>query len=164
MKLFTFTCVAMAAVFFSGCSKSENAASKNEKPHLHVDQPPHGGTAIDLGDEYHVEFVRDAASGKMQAFVLDGEMEEFVRSSTKVFAIVAEFDGRKEKLDFTAIANRATGEAVGDTSLFEGQSDWLKAATNFDGVLDEISVRGTTYTNIPFNFPKGNDADETQKK
>jgi hypothetical protein len=65
--------------------------------------------------------------------------------------------GKEETLTFQPVANNATGEKVGDTSLFEAQADWLKSATNFDAVLKEITVRTKTYTNISFNFPKGSD-------
>ena len=156
-------CLALAAGLFGGCSKSENGGA-NGTPHLHVDQPPHGGTAIDLGEDYHIEFVRDAVNGKLQAFVLDGEMEEFVHSPSASFELTAHVGGRDEKLNFAAVANRATGETVGDTSMFEAQADWLKTATNFDAAIKEINVRGESYTNVMFNFPKGNDADAADKK
>jgi hypothetical protein len=58
-----------------------------------------------------------------------------------------------------AVANPATGETVGDTSLFEGQADWLKTAREFDATLKTITVRGTTFAEVKFNFPKGNDKD-----
>jgi hypothetical protein len=58
------------------------------------------------------------------------------------------------------VPNNATGEKIGDTSMFEAQADWLKAVKAFDAVLPQIEVRGTTYTNVEFNFPKGNDKDE----
>ncbi len=164
MKTFTLIFLTFAAVLFEGCSKSGIATAESEKPHLHVDQPPHGGTPIDLGEEYHLELVLDGANGTLDAFVLDDEMEEFIRSSSKSFEITAQAGGRGEKLHFDAIANRATGETTGDTSQFEAKADWLKTVTNFDGMLDAISVRGTTYTNISVNFPKGSDADDKENK
>ena len=153
----------MTAGIFCGCSKSEHDGM-NGTPHLHVDEPPHGGTAVDLGEDYHIEFVRDAASGKLQAFVLDGEMEEFVHSPSASFELTAHVGDHDEKLNFAAVANRATGETVGDTSMFEAQADWLKSATNFDAAIKEINVRGESYTNVVFNFPKGSDAETADKK
>jgi hypothetical protein len=145
------------------CSKSENGRA-NGTPHLHVDQPPHGGTAVDLGEDYHIEFVLDAVNGKLQAFLLDGEMEAFVHSPSESFEMTARVGGREEKLAFAAVANRATGETVGDTSMFVAQADWLKTATNFDAAIKAITVRGESYTNVMFNFPKGNDANAADKK
>lgn len=162
LKLTILICLALAGGFIGGCSKPEHGGA-NGTPHLHVDQPPHGGTAIDLGEDYHIEFVLDAANGKLQAFVLDDEMEEFIHSPSESFEVTARVGGREEKLDFAAVANRATGETVGDTSLFEAQADWLKTTTNFDAAIKEINVRGQLYTNVVFNFPKGNDADAANK-
>jgi len=40
--------------------------------------------------------------------------------------------------------------------LFEAQAGWLKTAKTFDAVLKEINVKGTVFSNVVFNFPKGN--------
>jgi hypothetical protein len=127
----------------------------------HEHKPPHHGTPVVLGDEeYHVELVLDSPNGKLQAFVMDGELENFVRIASGPFEILARPAGREETLVFSPVANNATGEKVGDTSLFEAQADWLKLTTNFDAVLKELEVRSKKYQNVPFNFPKGNDKDE----
>jgi hypothetical protein len=113
-----------------------------------------------LGDEvYHVELVRDGDSGVLQAYILDGEMENFIRSSAPSIEIDATFSGRTERLLLAAVANPATGETVGDTSLFQARADWLKATGQFDGVLRSVPVRGTTFSDVRFNFPRGNDTD-----
>ena len=165
MKSIILICLALAAGFFSGCSKSETAAPKTEAVHKHEHHPPHHGTPVVLGDEeYHIELVRDAAAGRLQAFVLDGELENFIRIQPTSFDIAAKFSGHSETLTLKAVPNSATGETVGDTSLFEAQANWLKTETNFDAALVAVNVRGKNYTNVVFNFPKGNDADETEKK
>jgi len=61
------------------------------------------------------------------------------------------------------VANAATGETVGDTALFEAQAEWLKTNASFDAAINELQVRGNTYANVRFNFPKGNDTDEEKK-
>ena len=114
-------------------------------------------------EEYHVELVLDASAGKLQAFILDGELENFVRIPEASFEITARLPGREEVLTLKAVANRATGETVGDTALFEAQADWLKTTPAFDAVIKELTVRGNKYQNIVFNFPKGNDTDEKEK-
>ena len=111
-----------------------------------------------LGDEdCHVELVVDGPTGDIQAFVLDSEMENFVRSSAPSIVITAGGAGAPREVVLSAVPNAETGETVGDTALFEGHADWLKTAPKFDGVLKSITVRGATYTNVTFNFPKGND-------
>jgi hypothetical protein len=113
-----------------------------------------------LGDEaYHIELVLDAPSGTLQAYVLDGEMENFIRSAEPSIEIEATVDGTARTLVLAAVPNSATGETVGDTSLYQVQADWLRTAREFDGVLRRITLRGTTFTGVKFNFPRGNDTD-----
>ena len=108
-----------------------------------------------LGDEYQIEWVLEASTGKLQAYILDGEMENFVRIAPPSFDLRIKLPDRQEVLHLKAIANSATGEKIGSTSLFEARADWLKTTKAFDAVLPEINVEGTLYTNIAFNFPKG---------
>lgn len=149
------------AALVTGCGrKASEATTAAKPPPKHEHKPPHGGTPVVLGDEvYHVELVRDAVTGTLQAFVFDGELENFIRSSMPSFEIDATVNGVPQVLVLHAVANAATGETVGDTSLFEGQADWLKTAKEFDAVLKSITVRGTTFNDVQFNFPKGNDKD-----
>jgi len=154
----TLVAMALMAAIAGGCSKAPPAGAA--APHRHEHHPPHGGPPVVLGDEvYHVELVRDGDSGVLQAYILDGEMENFIRSSAPSIEIDATFSGRTERLLLAAVANPATGETVGDTSLFQARADWLKATGQFDGVLRSVPVRGTTFSDVRFNFPRGNDTD-----
>jgi hypothetical protein len=159
MKSIIPICLMLAAIIGGGCSKTENAnAPAKEAVHKHEHHPPHGGAPVELGEEeYHVEFVLDAPAGKLQAFVLDGELENFVHIAAPSLEVTAKVHDKEEKLVLLPVANNATGEKVGDTSLFEAQAEWLKTTPIFDAVLKEITVRTKTYTNVAFNFPKGSD-------
>jgi len=154
MRTFLALTLAVTVTALAGCGERKEKASA-DAPHLHVDVPPHGGTPVALGDEYQIEWVLDASVGKLQAYILDGEMENFVRIATPSFDLRAKLPDRQADLQFKAVANSATGEKVGSTSLFEAGADWLKTNKTFDAVLPEIDVEGTVYTNIAFNFPKG---------
>ena len=113
---------------------------------------------MELGEEEnHVEFVLDPANGTLRAFVLDGEMENFVRIDAPSLEVTATVAGKIENLTLQPVANNATGEKVGDTALFEAQAEWLKTTPTFDAVLKQITIHDKTYTNIAFNFPKGSD-------
>lgn len=113
-----------------------------------------------LGEEaFHIELVRDAEAGKIDAYLLDGEMEEFVRIAVPSFEVVAVVNGEKKALVFRALPNPATGETIGDTSCFEARADWIKDVPAFDAVLSQIDVRGTAFRDVAFNFPRGNDTD-----
>lgn len=142
----------------AGCGRQPTTIAS--APAKHERHAPHGGTPVVLGNEaYHLELVLDATTGKLQVFILDGEMENFVRSASPSFEIEATVNREKTSLVFAAVADPATGEKVGDTALFETQSDWLKTVATFDGVLKSLTIQGTTFTAIPFNFPRGNDND-----
>jgi hypothetical protein len=147
-------------VLFTACSRKSDSVAADAKPAKHEHHPPHGGTPVVLGDEvYHVELVLDPAAGKLQAYVLDGELENFIRSTSSSFEVTAVVGGETKTLVFAPVANVATGEAAGDTSLFEAQTDWLKTTREFDAVLKELTVRGTVFKDVKFNYPKGNDDD-----
>lgn len=143
----------------AGCGKNP-PASPNASVAKHEHHPPHGGTPVVLGHEaYHLELVLDPVAGKLSAYVLDGEMENFVRVAAPSFEIVATAAARSQPLVLLAVPNPATGETVGDTSLFEVTADCLKATPTFDAVLTKLDIRGAAFTGVPFNFPQGNDRD-----
>ncbi len=146
-----------AAGAAAGCSRAPAPAAP---AHRHEHHPPHGGTPVVLGEEaYHLELVRDREAGTLQAFLLDGEMENFVRSAMPSIEIVARAGGAERTLVLLAVANPATGETVGDTSLFQAQADWLRTTPEFDATIKAVTVRGSTFSAVAFNFPKGNDTD-----
>lgn len=152
------TCLALFAALslaaFTGCKPSGSSHGHSHGGHHH--EPPHGGTAIDLGDEdAHLEFVLDAAAGKLTCYVLKPHMSGFQRITQEAIELAAQVGGKAEPLTLKAVANAATGEKAGDTSQFEAQADWLKTAKAFDVELKAIHVRGKDYTALKFNFPKG---------
>jgi len=165
MKSHLHISLLVLAAALSGCGEKSDPAITDDKPNRHEHRPPHGGAPVVLGhEEYHLELNLDAAAGKLTAYVMDGELEKFVRIAAPSFTVEVTAPRPEPPLVFRAIANPATGESVGDTSQFEAQAGWLKAASNFDAVLTSLTVRAKIYTNVSFNFPKGNDTDEEPKK
>jgi hypothetical protein len=125
-------------------------------PAKHAHTAPHGGTLVEIGDHaYNVELLRDAATGKLTAWFLDGHAENFVRLKAPSIEIVATVAGAKQTLVLAAVANPATNEKVGDTSQFEVTADWLKTTATFDAVIPAVTIKDTPFTAIAFNFPKG---------
>jgi hypothetical protein len=154
--------------FLTSCGKSGHDHKHDHGPakaaessgHKHEHHAPHDGTPVVLGEEaYHLELVLVADEGKLQAYVLDGHMENFIRCAAPSFEVIASVEGEKRPLTFSAVADSATGEKVGDTSLFEARADWLKTTKKFDAVLTSLTIKGTAFANVPFNFPLGNDHD-----
>ena len=158
--LLTLLCVS-ALASFTGCD-GQPKSSHSHGGHHH--EPPHGGTAIDLGDEEaHLEFVLEAATGKLTCFVLQAHMSGFQRITQPALELAATVGGKSESLTLKAVANASTGEKAGDTSQFETQADWLKSAKSFDAELKTINVRGKDYAGLKFNFPKGNEPEAVKK-
>ncbi|MBC8002596.1 MAG: hypothetical protein H7X97_08420 [Opitutaceae bacterium] len=148
-------------LFLVGCSPDSSqdqlAGGKVVPKHEHV--APHGGTAIELGDEeFHLELVLDRATGRLKAYVLDGHLENFVRITPASFEIEAKTVGGEWSLVFKAVPNQSTGEKVGDTSMFESTAEWLKSVESFEGKLKELEIKGKRFAGVAFNFPKGNEA------
>ena len=164
MRILNLLCTLGVAGLLGGCGE-KSATFESKPPAKHGHKPLHGGTPVVLGnEEYHIELVRDAAAGKLQAYVMDGELENFVRIPAESFEVVAQLSGRPEILVFSAVASNATGEKIGDTSWFEAEAGWLKTTETFDAVLKELIVRGKKFEHVAFSFPKGNDSDEMGKR
>ena len=143
-----------ALLIVGACSKSPSPASSSSAAHSHDHHAPHGGTAVVLGDEaYHLEFVHTPDTGTLTAYLLDGHMEDFIRTSAATFDVLAQVGNEARPLTFRAVSNPSTGETVGDTSQFEVQADWLRSPAQFQGTLKSLTVRGRTFNDVPFTFP-----------
>jgi hypothetical protein len=117
---------------------------------------PHGGTPVLIEDhKFHLELVRDGEAGLMQAYVLDDHLEKYVSVRETNFIMTATFAGRTNRLDLKRVAKSGSEKVPASSSLFEGRADWVKAATNFAGGIPSITLKGQTFTNISFPFPKG---------
>jgi hypothetical protein len=158
----TITFIAVAISLFaaaSGCNQSkpvnstvENSSPAPEAPHSRRGGMPHGGTPVQVGPhDYHLELVNDPTEGRMTAFVLDdhGEKPEMVAPTT--FELVARINGAENRLTFRPMTN-AAGTNV---SAFTAIAEWLKSATNFEGVIPRITLGNETFENITFSYPQG---------
>ena len=151
MKKLFFALNVLALTLWTGCGEKEEKATA----HHHHHEAPHGGTTVALDHEIaNVEFVVDAAAGKLTAYILGPHLESFVRLPVESFEVAAEVGGQPQPLLFKAVANAATGEKVGDTSQFEAQADWLKTAKTFKGAIRSLAVRGKNYEGVAFDFPE----------
>jgi hypothetical protein len=158
MKIHPSFWLAAVAVALAGCNDQPAPKTAGAPPPKHEHKPPHGGTPVELGkEEFHVELVRDAAAGRLTAYVMDGELENFVRIAEPTLAIAVKGPGGATNLVLRAVANPATGETVGDTAQFDGDAAWLRERAVFDAAFPLLKIRGRAYTNVDFNFPRGND-------
>lgn len=135
----------------------DHGAAKSAHSHGgHEHVAPHGGTAIELGEEaFHVELVLDAEQGLLTAYVLDGELENFIRCDLERIQILVT-EPVPTTLNLLPVANPATGETVGQTSQYEVRADWLRAAPRFSAEISQIRIRGQVFEKVAFRFPEGN--------
>lgn len=148
------TALLAAALAACGEAPPEDAAPEHGHEHL----APHGGALQVLGEEFaHVEIVFDPKSGRLTAFVLDGEAESPVRIAQPMLELTV----AGETIELRGVASPLTGETVGDTSQFEGRSERLRGATQFDGVLRTVTARGVKFDDVRVGVPHGNEAPGT---
>ena len=154
--------VVAALALLNGCgdSKSGDHGHSHAKGHGHSHgddhAPPHGGTPVVVAeDKFHLELVRDAAAGKMQAYVLDGHLEGYVLVPESNFLMTAKAGGKSEQLSFQRAPEPASIKVPEKSALFEAQAEWLKTTKKFEGHIPTITLGGSTFTNITFAFPKG---------
>jgi hypothetical protein len=157
--------ILVVCAMWMGCTRTQPTPPSTtvEPPPLKL-EAPRGGTLVSLGGGFaHVEMVLDPETGKLTAYALDDDAEDSVQLAQKEmdFQITLNQGGQKKTftMKLAAVPNVLTGETVGDTSQFEGQSDNLKGVKEFDAVLSYIHTRGADFKDVPFNVPKGNDAE-----
>jgi hypothetical protein len=149
MKSKLLLLLAGVVLALAGCSKKEATASAAGHHH----HAPNGGMLVELGEhQFNLEIKFDEARGVLQAWVLDGHAENFVRIAQSGLEVQATAPDRARVLDFVAVANTMTGETAGDTALFEVPAEWLRTAKAFDGRLKAITVRGVTFNDVAFRY------------
>ncbi len=164
-----FALTLAGAVLLAGCGGDKPADQPAAPPAPpaaksgHAHKAPHGGALVEIGDHFaHVEVVLDDTTGKLTAYALDGHADEPVR--LKHDALEIAIKPRQDSpttppltVRLAAVANKLTGETVGDTSQFEGIVPQLKGAGTFDASIRKIEIRGKTFEALDFNFPRGNE-------
>ncbi|MBM3856059.1 MAG: hypothetical protein FJ399_23365 [Verrucomicrobia bacterium] len=149
LRLF-LACLALS--YLPGCGKSDHGHTAAGGGHAHT--APHGGVLVELGDHAaNLEVLRNAATGKLTVWVLDGHAENFLRLKATSLALVATIGAEKRPLTLQAVANSATGETVGDTSQFETQADWLKGTAPIEFAVPALEIRGAKFAPTTFRLP-----------
>jgi hypothetical protein len=135
--------------------------------HDHAEKGPHGGALAAVGEEdAHLEFVLDADSGTLKAYVLDGDADEAVaiKQASLQLAVTLRKGDDEEKSGLSEDAVIMMLSAVssaddGTASEFEGQSYALKGAEKFAAVVTNVTVAGKSFKNVAFKYPEGNEED-----
>jgi hypothetical protein len=139
----------------AGCGKKHDEHAHDEHgEHGHSHDPRHGGVAVVLGnEEFHVEFTHGETTGVLQAYFLDGHMENYIRLAAPAFDASAEFGGAKVPVKFLAVANAASDEKIGDTSLFEAIVPGLAGRPVVTLTVPELTVKGSSYRDVNATIP-----------
>ncbi|MFT5735128.1 MAG: hypothetical protein ACJAZN_001795 [Planctomycetota bacterium] len=160
------TIVAVAAC--SGGEAEHSEAGHAEEGHTH--EALFGGTLVPLGDHFaNIELTHDGETGAVKLFTMDAHATTSERSTTEAPVLTVTPHGAEEGFAIT-LAPRVSlqsGETVGDSSLFTGQSDSLKGLDHFMVKLSEITIKGETFKDVEFLHPadahdeaEGEDHDE----
>ncbi|MCC6233033.1 MAG: hypothetical protein IT580_10340, partial [Verrucomicrobiales bacterium] len=64
--------------------------------------------------------------------------------------------GKTNALTLEPVANAASGETSGDTSMYRAEAAWLKEVTAFTATVSEVEIRGAKFSNVTFVYPKDN--------
>jgi hypothetical protein len=115
----------------------------------HHPDAPHGGTLVELGEHVaNLELLLDASTGTVTAYVLDGHADQAVRLEQKEIVL----QGKPLSVTLQAVGSPLTGETPGNTSQFQGQSEVLKGAKEFDGTVVRVVVKGREFSNVPLRL------------
>lgn len=156
-----FTAIAAAVLLAGATAAQAQHAHNHDHGHGHHHHAaPHGGTLLLFGNEFaHLELVHEPATGKMTGYVLDGEAVKGIRlqqADIKVHLLQGRDMKSTSSVTLKAVANPLTGEKPGDSSQFEGRSDFLKNVKNFPVVIDSVTIKGTRFEKVASWFPEGN--------
>jgi hypothetical protein len=164
MNIFLKFSVLASFLIFSGCGDGHDHEHKghDHKGHDHgghAHEAPHGGALVLLGEHgtgFHLEVIL-GKEGILDLYVLDGEVENFVRVSQEELSMqVTAKDSKSQSILMTAVEDAATGESIGNTSHFRAQTE-MKGVESFDAILSSVKIKGTVFEKVSFSYPQGNE-------
>ena len=134
-----------------GCGGDSNK-SGSVGEHVHV--APHGGQLVEVGEHgsgYNLELVLHP-DGFLQIYVLDAHAENFVRIPAPSIEIEIPGEGNSSRtLLCEPVADTATGETVGNTSLFTS-TERISDLLPLQAVIPQLQVMEFVYENVPIEF------------
>ena len=138
-------------LFLHGCG-GDSGKSGSGGHHVHV--APHGGQLVEVGEHgsgYNLELVLHP-DGFLQIYVLDAHAENFVRIPAPSIEIEIPVEGNASRtLLCEPVADTATGETVGNTSLFTS-TERISDLLPLQAVIPQLQLMEFVYENVPIEF------------
>lgn len=138
-------------LFLLGCG-GDSGKSGSGGHHVHV--APHGGQLVEVGEHgsgYNLELVLHP-DGFLQIYVLDAHAENFVRIPAPSIEIEIPVEGNSSRtLLCEPVADTATGETVGNTSLFTS-TERISDLLPLQAVIPQLQLMEFVYENVPIEF------------
>jgi hypothetical protein len=98
-------------------------------------------------------------AGELTVFVLGRDATKGIRLAQAVIGLKIQRGFKEFAVKLMPVASELTGETVGDTSVYKGQHDEFKGATDFEVTIGAIAVKGIDFEETAFPFPEGNESD-----
>jgi hypothetical protein len=117
---------------------------------------PRGGTLVEIGDQLaFLDVLLDPGTGRLTIHVLDGSAAQPIRlaqSKIKMTIVLPPLDdettGHIINVTLDAVENAATGQTVGNTSVFSAELPRLVGHDHFAAVVGELEIQGTMVTGL----------------
>ena len=156
----------MLAVRGSGITRAPatpqpGVALTPKAPRSEAHVAPHGGTLVQLGDEFaHLEFVFDSRHGRVTVYVLDRATETPTRLEAEPMGLyVASMRPRGAgpphswdlpRLWLAPVDRTTDDHGVAWATTFAGEAVGLRGLTAFEAMLPLVLVKGTAFRGVTF--------------
>ena len=137
----------LLALILAACDSHEGHDHDSRGGHA-AHSPRYGGQLVDLDHVIQVEFILDAAAGKLSAAIHDSHVEK--RRGLKMKSLPVEVNGKR--LSLMATSDPIKGDRPGDCAWYETYSASLRGLEEFDGVLRELTFLGHTWRDVEFRY------------
>ena len=132
-----------------GCSDDREKGGNSGGGHVH--QAMRGGILMELGPHgsgHNLELLENNR-GEFEIFILDAHADNYVR--IKQSTIELNLADNNSTLTLNAVADPATGEKVGDSSLFRS-SQSVKNLLPMKAEIVDLKIGSSNYSNTPLSF------------
>jgi hypothetical protein len=132
-----------------GCSDEREKGGNSGGGHVH--QAMRGGILMELGPHgsgHNLELLQNN-KGEFEIFILDAHADNYVRIKQSIIEL--NLADNNSTLTLNAVADPATGEKVGDSSLFRS-SQSVQNLLPMKAEIVDLKIGSSNYSNTPLSF------------